>query len=284
MKMKYASKDFEELALPKTRFKQFGSILKLEWRTLLKIGLLLLVFFLIFFALEIGKWAINNAYYRALQEAGKLEDYEAARKMVHFFYSIILIIPFTLIAVGLSGLIRVIQHLVYGDGVLFKEDFLTGVKLNVKQYLFITIFFWVIHFIVQVNITFVSGIDILSQIVQGVSIGIEYALVVPIVLFFIAGGSTYKLKFKENLSNSSKLVFASLIIVILFSFSIYGLTYLNMISNIAIRVLVQALVVLIVGPIYLLAWYTYAFSRFDKYINLENYPEFYRKGLRKLHD
>lgn len=53
----------------------------------------------------------------------------------------------------------------------------------------------------------------------------------------------------------------------------------NLIDFVAIRMLIHALALVVLLPVYLLLWFVYDISVLDKNINKTLFPEAYKKGL-----
>jgi len=281
MKMRYASKEFSQEKLPKNRIEQFFSIIKLEWRTLLLIGLIFTLFMLLFVLCDIGKWVVLNSFKTSLEQSGEADKYASVVKTITIYYNLILIPIFLVCSIGVSGLSRVIQRLCYGEGLLFKFDFLDGIKLNIKGNLIIGLLLGIFNFICQFNITMSDNLgNVLGQIITGVSIALFYGLIIPTLLYMSATNATYKMSFGQNFKNSIQLFVASFFISLIIPLLIYGYTFLALIPNIIIRVLVCVLVIFVISPFMLLINHMFCLHTFDKYINKENYKEIYRKGLR----
>lgn len=279
---KYRVDDFELNDLPLNRRQQFFDIVKNDWKTLLWMGLILLFFSLPYLSVDVLHWFIKgNLPTQLADDGGTPEMIASGIMLTDIIYEATLVVATLFIAVPLAGIARVFKRLVHGEGVLFKNDFFDGIKMNCWQFLVLMFIYAVLRFLVQIVFIYIQGIPYMAEIVYGVSMAILYIVFVPILLFMFAEGSIYKMKFMMNFKNSSQLAFNSILWMMIFSALIFGVYFMRYINHPILRVGLDALIILL-SPLYLLALSLFTMSRFDKYINQENYPDIYRKGLRPL--
>ena len=226
-----------------------------------------------------AKNVLKNFYSTSSTDVNR--DYAIAKFYIDMVYAGIMIFIYPIISICLSGVIKIIQRCVYIEGVLFKEDFFTGIKKNWKQLVLLSIVFGIFKAIFQFNISF-SNLNpgIASSIFEGASNAMFYGVIAPIIFFTGSNLVTYKMSFFTGVSNSFKMFIKKLHISLIFSLVLYGLTYLDLIESIIIRIFVDAGVIILFSSLFVLAWYLFSVSIFDAYINKDNYPEIYRKGLR----
>ena len=283
MRTTYSNKDFELNNLPNNRGRQFFTIFRIEWKTLLLLNLVILLFAIPYFAMDILRWSVCDSYWNSIvaSSSDPNKDYAIAKFYIDMVYAGIMLFIYPIISIGLSGVIKVLQRCVFIEGVLFKDDFFLGIKKNWKQFVILSIFYGIFKALLQFNISFCNlNPGLFSSIFQGVSIAIFYGIVAPIILFVASNVATYKMSIIIGVSNSLKMFIKKIYICLIFSLIMYGLTYLDLIPNVIIRIFVTAGVVVLFSSLFLLAWYLFSVSIFDQYINKENYPEIYRKGLR----
>ena len=279
---KYRVDDFGVNDLPLTRRHQYFDIFKNDWKTLLFCGLLLFFFSLPYLTVDVLHWFIKaNLPAQLKADGGTPEMIQSGLMLTDIIYEAILVVATLFIAVPLAGIARVLKRLVHGEGVLFKNDFFDGVKLNVWQFLVLIFIYAVLRFVTQLVFIYIKDIPYIAEIVYGASMAILYLIFVPILLFMFSEASIYKMKFMMNFKNSAQLAFNSILFMMIFSVIIFGVYFMRYIYHPILRVGLDSLLILL-SPLYLLALSLFTMSRFDKYINQENYPEIYRKGLRPL--
>ena len=277
---KYRDSEFTENDLPLNRRVQFFDIFKNDWKTLLLLGVILLFSSIPYLTIDVIHWFIVMRLPSQLaSNGGTPEMIVQTLKLTEILYEAILVPATLIISVPLAGSARVLKRLIHGEGVLFKDDFLQGIAMNVWQYLLIMLIYCILRFLTQFIHIYTAGIPLVSDISYGITTGILHIIFVPILLFMFSQAAIYKIKFWLNLQNSYKLAFNSILVMLLFSLVIFGVYYMRYISNPVLRVGLDSLLILL-SPFYLLLLDLFTISRFDTYINKENYPEIYRKGLR----
>lgn len=277
---KYRDSEFTENDLPLNRRSQFFDIVKNDWKTLLLIGVVLLISSIPYLTIDVIHWFIVLELPDQLASSGGTQEMIIqTMKLTEILYEAILVPATLILAVPLAGASRVLKRLVHGEGVLFKEDFFQGIVMNIWQFLLLLFIYTVLRFLTQFVHIYMAGIPYVSDISYGVSMGILHIIFIPILLFMFSQTAIYKIKFLLNFKNSYKLAFNSILVMLLFSLVIFGVYYMRYISHPVLRIGLDSLLILL-SPLYLLSIDLFTISKFDIYINRENYPEIYRKGLR----
>lgn len=277
---KYRKDDFSLEDLPSNRGKQFFDILKNDWKVLLFLGLIFFLFSLPFLTLEFFHWFIKVNLPTQLESQGVDEaTIYSSLQLTEVFYELALIITNLIIAIPLSGAMRVFKRLVHAEGVLFRDDFITGIKQNIGKFLLFMFLYSILRFTAQFTYIYMQNIPIFSEILKGVTTGILYVLFVPILLFMMCQDAIYKMGFWTNFKNSFQLAIRGILGMLIFSFIIFGTYFIKLIPLIYVQLLVWGFVILI-SPLYLISLSLFTMSKFDRYINKDYYPEVYRKGLR----
>lgn len=277
---KYRKEDFALSDLPDNRGKQFFDIFKNDWKTLFLSGLILFLFSIPFLTLEFFHWFTVINLPIQLQNQG-IDDVTiySSLQLTEVLYELGLILCNLIIAIPLAGLARVLKRLVHGEGVLFKDDFFTGIKQNIWHFLLLMFIYSFLRFASQFTYIYIKNIPIVSEIVVGVSTGILFILFVPIILFMFAQDAIYKMNIWTNFKNSYQLAIRSILVMLIFSLLIFGTYFISYIPLIYVELIVWGFII-IISPLYFLSLSLFTMSKFDRYINKDNYPEVYRKGLR----
>ncbi len=277
---KYRKEDFALNDLPDNRGKQFFDIFKNDWKTLFLSGLILFLFSIPFLTLEFFHWFTIINLPIQLQNQGIDETtIYSSLQLTEVIYELGLILCNLIFAVSLAGLARVLKRLVHGEGVLFRDDFFTGIKQNVGHFLLLMFIYSFLRFVTQFTYIYIKNIPIVSEIVVGVSTGILFILFVPIILFMFAQDAIYKMNIWTNFKNSYQLAIRSILVMLIFSLLIFGTYFIRYIPLIYVELIVWGFII-IISPLYFLSLSLFTMSKFDRYINKDNYPEVYRKGLR----
>ncbi|MBO6280257.1 MAG: hypothetical protein J6M95_01585 [Bacilli bacterium] len=278
-KIKFSATDFLELQLPQTRKDQFFFILKNQYWTLFLLGLILMLSLLPIIINVYFKNFFENGFYD-LYASGNISkaEYDSAFLYLTIGSSGISTILLSVFAISLSGANRIIKLMVYGEGVVFKEDFKLGIKQNYLNTFLICFFFGIILTIVRFLSTF------FLEYLIGIPLYIFLAIVVaPIFIIALIFTSIYEANVFQCINNAAKLFVHYWWQFILLSIvplgSIYALSLLG--STTYILSLIQIVLAVFVLPIYLLLLYEISNSMFDKYINKDNFEDNYMKGLYK---
>lgn len=283
--------DFLAEQLPDTRRKQFFDILKNEWRTLLLLGLLMALFFLPFVISLIGEAGYMNGSAEAIKSSllleGKSEEeialaVAAAMRTIHNIFGAINIVCFMVFSLALSGVSYVYRCLSYGEGVILKSDFLKGIKKYWKPFLLVGFFAGLSYFLMSYTSTLWSASSVDNgafSVLSGLTIGFFYAFLVPIFLFSLSQAVYYELPFFKSLSNSIRFTLSSYLRLIPFLLFVYAFSLLSLIVYPVFTALAFLSAIILLLPIYILAFHSFALSLFDKAINKEYYPSVYLKGL-----
>lgn len=267
---KQSATNFEESSLPSTRKKQFGDILKLRYRSLVFIGVMLLVFFLpIMFCI----------LYRDASQINIIQKYdgeELSNQLIfsNLLFSWLLIPSIMIFSFGIAGSLKIIRRLIWGEPVFLKEDFLSGIKENWKGFLVVSLIGGALNAVNTVVVSFMPGNNFLTYLPLIALLVLFY----PVIFVFAFYNVIYSDKIGKNIANSLKLYFRSVFITFLFCLLCYSLILIKYIPSILKYVLAAILIVFVV-PIFLLMFYEYEIFIFDKYINSYQYPQFNKKGL-----
>ncbi len=277
---KYRKDDFTIDDLPSNRGKQFFDIFKNDWKTLLFLGVILFLFSLPFLTITFFHWFISGNLPTQLQSQG-IDDATiySSLQLTEVFYEVAIVLTNLIIAIPLAGTANVLKRLVHGEGVLFKDDFFLGIKQNVGHFILFMFIYSLLRFTAQFTYIYIKNIPIVSDIVRGVTIGIIFVFFVPILLFMFAQDAIYKMNVWTNFKNSYQLAVRSILVMLIFSLLILGTYFIRNIRLIYVELIVWGFIIL-VSPIYLLSLSLFTMTKFDRYINKDNYPEIYRKGLR----
>lgn len=277
VKRKIAESDFLIESLPQDRRHQFFDIIKVNFLTLLKLGLLLLLFFLPLLVKNYFTYYVNSLNYAAFK-AGNLSEHDLSLASV---YTLIIsaacnLILYPVVFVGLAGSIRVIRQLTYAEGILFGYDFKKGIKNSWKQFVVLGILFALIQLICSTLFAFYK-INVLTAIVYFVSV----ILIVPMIIVDTYYVSIYNSKLGQSLLGSLivhlKANWKSILYTLLIIAPIVLIEYFLNIYSIKLSIYLPFIILLL--PIVLLLGFEIYHPTFDDYINIIHYPEQVRRGL-----
>lgn len=271
MKKKVSQIDYSKAMLPRTRKAQFGDCFKMNYSVLLKCGLMLLVFF----TPLVGFSFFMDFYYVSLM-SHTAEEVKQTILVYKWILNGGLILTSYIALLGFSGVIHVLRNLIWGEGIFFKEDFAEGIKQNAgKNTLFAVIFS-----------IFYAGAYVVYSLFPTLIVSwfglILFALVfLPIYFWIMFLNNTYDSKFGQLLKNSLFFYARTIgwsLVGILMPLVLLGLYFIPF-YLVWLKYIILVLFIVFVFPIIVLIMNLYATSRFDVYINKENYPDYFMRGL-----
>lgn len=282
MRDKVRKDDLTTRELPHTRKQVFLDLLKHQKRQLVSLSMLTFVF-LMPLAVDI---ILFNQMILGASMSGKDPVLISSTVFSLIIYMMIIAIPCVMVGfVGLGGLAHVCKNIVWQEGLIVGPDFFKGIKKNWKHSLIIGLIWGLSLFL------FVAGSFFLARAEQGsttpwvLGIGIGLCVVQFIVLSIVCVYSLtytcyYENKLRQVLKNSFIFLAAKFFKnILLFIFStglMVGLMFVDFIA----QIVVFAFLVFFIAY-FMIAWTLLSHEAFDQYINKDNYPSYYKKGLYK---
>lgn len=287
-RVKFASTDYLYSSLPNTRKDAFKDVYKHNFLTILKSGLTLLVSFIPLLAflvvMDVGKMGMTLDYYSE-------EDLQGVLLLWDIIHTVGIVILFILVVLALSGVLRVLKLLIYQEGIDYFYDFKQGIKENFKNF-----FLFYLIFILIYLLTYFLQLFFLRQLIGIAVLVIFFVVFTPILIWSYLTINVYQTKFYDYLKNGAffffktvgfSLLFLLMIIwpmVVCFLFSENLISIGVNIIYIAVKAFVLVVMFIIYYPCMIIIALLFSSSKFDKFINKDNYPEIYRKGLYEPKD
>ncbi len=268
---KAAKKDFTEENLPHNRVEMFFDIIKQRYDVLLKIGTLLLLFLLPFLAVN----AIGELTYINMLKEGRTaqEEFYTLRQTI----ALINLGPIAVFGLGLSGIMKIVRNLVWGEPIFFGKDFFSGVRQN--RIIFVLVF--LIIALIGLLLSYVESL-IQNDFVRVIPTAIIIVFFLPIAMYVLSATVVYKDGFLSILKNSIKFFIKSAPVCFLFVLVIGGVFCINLIGLLILRVALTVVAIVAFLPLYLIGWTLYSHSVFDKMVNSTTYPDYVDKGIYRL--
>lgn len=270
-KNKTAKHDFLKNQLPSTRRKQFFDILSHRYTLILKIGLLLSLFFLPVLLSIMYK----DSSILIIQSSNYKDEYSRIF-VVNVIYCVAIFFSFIVFFVGVAGFFKIYKELIYGDPIFLKEDFIQGIKDNFKPFIVIAIFFGL----------FYSSEHLISFIydnvyIQAIPFAFNFAIIFPLCFVSLFVSSYYSNGFMMNLKTAFSLYLRRFPLEIAGYLSVIGMVFFQYINLIYVKYALLILFVVFFLPISLLIGHEANASIFDELINISQFPSYYKKGLYK---
>ena len=285
---KERSDDYARSTLPTNRWQLFFDIFKGNFGKMVKINLLMLIFFIPMLAVIIFSVTYAEAMGTIYPFGANLGvGYPVAPNMqgqseilaltVDITSYGLLTISSVIAAVGLSGGMYVMRNMVWTEGIFVANDFWRGVKLNFKNALQTALFFVVILSLtvltqdaaamtrVQQNLsTFQDVVLTISSIVSYIIL----ALAACMSFWMIALGVNYKMGFMTLIRNSFLMTIGMLPQTVFFGVLALLPYLLFLIPGQSFFLMAAIMILLLFALSYtLLVWLDFAQWAFDKYIN-----------------
>ena len=274
-KIKYSNKDFSPSFLPQNRRDVLKDVYKLRFSLIVKCGLVLLLFsiplLVTIIGLDLPKFGTSGF------DEKQLESFYFYQNI---FLNIGVIISLYILLIAVSGVFRIIKLLIWQEGIDFWHDFKIGVKENYKPMAFASIFITLIYLLYWVIFFF-----FVKSPLSFIFVIIICILFVPLYLWYLPLANIYKASTKDYLTNSlfffGKSIGWSLLGTVLiiwpFLFNYFQIPFTLLTAILKPSIL--AILLIFYYPFLIIVVELYSNYHFDKWINAEAYPEFYRKGL-----
>lgn len=273
----YAKSDFAYSSLPVDRKGMFFDCYRNNFKAIFRCGLFLLLCALPLFAsliaLGLGRMGL---------EASSLSDEEREETALLFdmvSHGAFFVCFFSLLF-GACAANRVLRQLVWQEGVDFWYDVGKGIK---QDYGFSCLFAAILLVLHVLSYVFLLGY--LGNFFAYVPSFIALFAFDPMLPWAMALIGEYQAKFPVYLKNSAffffKNVLWSWLFLLLFAWPLvlYYLPFAMTLGRMIVETLVLALLFLFYYPALLMAFRLFADSHFDKTLNQELFPEYYRRGL-----
>ena len=270
-----ASRDFTPQMLPATRAQAFKDIISVRFRTLVSAGLITLLSMLPLLAVMfIGDLRAASVSAFSLSGASA-EETRAMSYTVSNQNNLMMIPAYIIFAAGNAGTIKIIRRLCCYEPLFFKDDFFSGVKSNIN----ITLPLYLSGGIIIFLNGFIASSGVLPAAISGLPYALSFILLFPASIFALAQAPVYKVHFFRAFTNGMLFYFrtapASLGIALLH----LPVFFVPLIPYMWLRYLIYVLFAVLIYPVLLLGRQLYALNCFDRYVNRDQYPDLYRKGL-----
>ncbi len=279
-KQKWAKTDYDIANLPANRRQVFLDVYKNRLGLIVDLGLLMLLFSLPMAAVNMLMLAqgadIHGAVTReeltAAEAAAQIMQIRNAGNLMH-------ILTLSIFALGLAGGANVVKNLVWQEGVLFKSDFWTGIRSNGLAFVLTAaaagILSYAGQYLLQLRF-FEKGTALELGMAAIFAAGVLAVLTVPFVL---VQATLYRLNWLQLVSNGFLLAMRSCLPTAAVVIGNILPFLLLLTDNYTVYIFAMLLLPVLAVPALMIADTLYVHSVLDKYINRENFPQIYRKGL-----
>lgn len=267
----YSNKQFNENDLPSNRKEVFFDVLKLHYFSLIKIGLIILLFALPLFIINFFK----DYSFIVAHETGE------SNTIILIVLCAVEVLAVLLMSIPAAGLGRIFREYAWLEPVFFTSDFKTSLKDNFKP-TFIS-FVW----IALLNLVFNAVYYLYnSGWVIAIPFGLNIGVFFPLLMHAIFINFTYTNKYWANFKVSCYFYFkhlpsTMLCIILICAFKVYDLFQFTNIIAILTKNFVFIIIILFIMPMILLGTQLNELRIFDKHINSVKFPELVNKGIHQ---
>lgn len=273
---KAAAQEYTVAMLPHDRKQAFWDVMKLQGWKLVKLGLLLLLF-----ALPIHLLALSEPILIVQLQGQSLTQQEVAVMAMQLrnLRSLINIPLLMIFSVGFAGACHVVRQLAWGEPVAFGYDFKKGIRQNWKQMLILAAVVGVVQWLC-VYCTGLSSADdgsfasymvylpMVAAVLLGIPIGAYMTACIPV--YTNTFGQNIRLGLVLFLKAPAKTLGALACTGLVFISFVAPYFYLNLVGRLLVSVLI---------PVLMLAWFLYSYNKLDKYVNPRFFPELVGRGI-----
>lgn len=260
----------EDLSLPSSRLEALKLQLKEHFSRFILLSLLSFLFALPFFA-----YFFFFSFFLKPQIPFSLP----------YVLSYLTLVPlFMILSLGQGGLFHCARRMAFLEGMELPEEFFLGVKRNAKEALFFGFFFSLNYVLLKFALLFLSTLSLSSIWVAALS-GVLYAfffLLEGPLLFLLAEASVYSNPLYNHYLNGVRFYLGGFLlnlpICLAYLFPLFLFEAFPYLPCFLGCVAFEAVFYFSFSSYYLTLR---AFSLFDRSINKDDFPEIYRKGLRK---
>lgn len=271
----FSNQDYQYSSLPATRKEAFKDVYRHNFKTILSSGLTLLVFaiplIIFLFVMDLGKIGMTPEKYG-----------EEELKSVLLVWDLIVnggaVLLLYVVLISLMGIMRILKLLVWQEGIDFFYDFKVGIKENFKHFSLLYLLFGILYILSYSVYIFVLNFFV------GIWLMVLYVIIfISIGIWALFVINVYQCNLWNYLKNAvffySKSLLLSIPFVILLVFPFFLVFVPLSIISFTIKYPVILAMLILYYPMLIIVGYLYSLSKFDEFINRENYPEIYRKGL-----
>jgi len=276
IKTKQSKTDFQTEKLPHTRTQVFWDVLKINWRTFFVLAFVLFAGFVpmllcLFFR---DNYALGLSVRMSRGEISK-EAALSLYKYAHLICAGACWVSFYFLAVAICFATRFIRQMIWYEPIFVKEDLAKALKNGYGSAAICATFAGII-LVVSKLMLFISN----NAIVQIIPAAIFIPFIsMPLLLTYVQS-TIYLGKFSQLLKNSIALYIKEALKVLLFGLLLLlPILFALMDQFLMVKYIVLSAYLLVFENLFILMFYLVCNHIFDKYINREQFPEIYKKGL-----
>ena len=276
-----SKREYTREMLPHTRREVFFDVVKLQWKSLFGLGVVLCVVALPLLFCYIAEQVYSSMI---LDQANNIENTEKYMTVVNEinglsnFFAFVEIPIWALIGIAVAGVHRIVRQYAYEECVKFSYDFSKGVKQNARQ----VVLLFVLYAAVAAISDFAYDLNILTEGVMKIISAVPMALLIflftPIAATMLVLIPVYSNSFRKNFMWAFYVFAIKPFKILIACFCAVSVLILALIPHFYIALIGRVIGILLL-PFAMLGFYLAMFDILDELINKENYPEIVGKGM-----
>lgn len=278
---KIATEDYEMSMLPQTRKAVFFDVFKLQWRKLVILGGILVLFSMPLIVLNLLRDGYAIGLFYSVEGASQETQNQTGIQLIlaDVLKSGLQVIPFMVCSVGLAGIMRVLRQFAWGENIHIPTDFGKGVKDNFRPMLLLA-------FLAGAVLAACHLLWYFAVCYQTDAMWMVCVIPVAFSALFLLPVFTISIVMIPVYNNPLRQIFRMAFLVYVKGF---GKVLLGVLLTVALPVLgmlpntfchfVFGLIAAVTAPTILLGWTLFCYNRLDKDINPIICPELIGRGL-----
>lgn len=271
-------KKFTNSDLPKNRKQQFLYLVKTRLSKLFYVNLLVCLF-----AFPLLIWHLMCLSHSFSFGEINAENFNAYLQFVTYYKSSLRLVLAIPASYGIAGGLYVIRRMAWGEPISLLKTFFKGIKLNLLQFSIFGIIYGIfagIYDSASAILAFIYPSDGIEAVVFRGGMILSVFLFIGVAQFLVTLCSTYSVKTLSAIKNSFILVGKTLPKTMgILCLSVFPFGIMLSIGNVFIDI-ICIVILLIFGFSYMLTVISlYTNSIYDEFINANDYPDYYRRGL-----
>lgn len=280
-KLKIAKTDYTKNMLPQTRRQVFWDVVQLQWKKLLLLGAILLLFYLPLLLSAATKDIYVANLYTSLKGADEAQKLAAGQTLANLdvLRSLVNILFLLVLAVAVSGILRVVRQYAWEENVHLPTDMGKGIRDNYLQTAAIGVIAGLLYTLcLTVYYTAPSYTSPLLSVLSLLPIGISLLVILPITLIALVMVPVYSNKLWMTFKNAFFIYTRCLLKVLAGTVCTLSIWIPALIPNFYCHVFGSLFAVLLT-PFALLGWTLFCYNCFDLHLNPIVCPDLIGKGL-----
>lgn len=276
--IKPAPQAYTSNMLPKNRKEVFFDILRLHWGKFFWMGMLAFLF-----SLPIHLCVLFCDWYAASYDSNAVTADQIQQSIIRLQnLRMIINIPLLMVlAVPMSGIMRIVRQYAWGENVFFSYDFPKGIRQNAAQALAVAFIGGFTFMLAVICFRTAAAKGSTAVYIAFIPLGIFLLLIFPLCCYIVAAIPVYSNSLLSNMKTAlfvySKKPFKTLLVLACL-LAVFLLSYVpNVYFHIFGRIIGSFSI-----PVLLFAWILFCYEQFDRYINLTEHPELIGKGILGL--